>query len=79
MRFAGSGSSDKRCLEKNTSGILKKEQKKLERMILESFKKGDGNLGNNEDILKQSIKVDKLIVNEMIKTDIAVSDGVTKK
>lgn len=79
MQFAGSGNLNKHCVGKNnTSGILKKEQKKLEKMILESFKKGDANLGNNEDILKQSTKVDKLILNEMLKIDVTESDGVIK-
>jgi hypothetical protein len=79
MLFAESGNSKKRCPGKSSSGVLKKEQKKLEKMILESFKQGGANLGNNEYILRQSTKVDKLIVNEMLKTDYTGSKSVAKK
>lgn len=48
-------------------------------MILEAFEKGDTNLGNNEDIINQSTKVDKLIVNEMLKTDMTKNNGAIKK
>lgn len=80
MQFVWSGNLNKRCPGKNNaSGILKKEQKRLEEMILEAFEKGDTNLGNNEDIINQSTKVDKLIVNEMLKTDMTKNNGAIKK
>jgi hypothetical protein len=80
MLLAGSDHLNERCLDKNnTPDVLKKEQKKLERMILESFEKGDTNLGNNEDILTQSIKVDKLIVKRMQKINITKNNGVKDK
>jgi hypothetical protein len=78
MLFAGL-SLNERCPYKNTTGALKKEQKKLEKMILEAFKKGDTNLGNNEGILTQSIKVDKLIVSSMLKSDMTKNNGVKEK
>lgn len=76
MQLAGL-SLNERCPHKNNiPGALKKEQKKLEKMILEAFEKGDTNLGNNEVILTQSIKVDKLIVNSMLKSDMTKNNGV---
>lgn len=78
MQFAGLSLNERCSYKINTPGSLKREQKKLEKMILEAFEKGATNLGNNEDILTQSIKVDKLIVNSMLKSDMTKNNGVKK-
>ena len=43
-----------------------REQKKLEKMVAELFSSGRRNIGEDLRILKQSCKLDKLIVNEMM-------------
>jgi hypothetical protein len=45
---------------------LLREQKILEDMVLEMMGKGERNMGENTRILKQSGKLDKLIVDEMM-------------
>lgn len=70
MRFAGSDSSDNgRSQRKTLQNELSKEQKLLEEMVLETLKNGSSNLGKNTKILKQSGKLDKLIVDEMMLRD----------
>ena len=43
-----------------------REQKKLEKMVAELFSSGRCNIGEDRRVLKQSCKLDKLIVNEMM-------------
>lgn len=67
MRVTGSqnvGSGRSKKVE--TGADLLREQKKLEEMVGEMLEKGDRNLGENTKILKQSGKLDKLIVDEMM-------------
>lgn len=67
MRFAGSKSSDNgRSKRETLQKELSKEQKLLEEMVLETLKDGSCNLGKNTKILKQSGKLDKLIVDDMM-------------
>jgi uncharacterized protein YnzC (UPF0291/DUF896 family) len=72
MRFADSGNSDSgyystvnKQKREQISEELTREQKVLEEMVLDSIKRGGCNLGENISILKQSCKLDKLIVDEM--------------
>jgi hypothetical protein len=48
---------------------IAREQKKLEDLVAELYAKGGRNMGNDERILRQSSKLDKLIVNEMMLRD----------
>lgn len=67
MRFAGSDSSNNDCSNrKKLREGMSKEQRLLEEMVLETLKEGSGNMGENAKILKQSGKLDKLIVDEMM-------------
>lgn len=45
--------------------VILREQKKLEKMVREHIEKGGHNIGQDFNILKQSTKLDKLIVDEM--------------
>lgn len=45
---------------------LSKEQRKLEKMVAELFEEGRNNIGDDLRILRQSYKLDKLIVDEML-------------
>ncbi len=83
MRFADSGNVDSGCysiINKQERQQLReqllREQKKLEEMVLDSMIRGRINLGENISILKQSCKLDKLIVDDMIHREIedTVSD-----
>jgi len=46
------------------------EQQKLEKMVADLFEKGDHNMGQDVKILKQSDKLDRLIVDEMLLREI---------
>lgn len=54
-----------KILFERRNNILK-EREKLEKLVKELFQKGDRNMGKDTRILKQSSKLDKLIVNEMM-------------
>jgi len=70
MRFTYSYDNNERLkIEKLKNGLLK-EQKKLEDLVLETLEKGNCNMGSDIEILKQSGKVDKLVVDEMMLWDI---------
>lgn len=49
---------------------LLEEKRKLENMISMLFEKGEYNLGTDKRILRQSGKLDKLIVDEMLLDEI---------
>lgn len=66
MRVTGSQNTNARSKRKKAREDLLREQKILEDMVLEMMGKGDCNLGENTKILKQSGKLDKLIVDEMM-------------
>jgi hypothetical protein len=67
MRVTGSQNVGSGRSKKDETGAdLLREQKKLEEMVGEMLEKGDRNLGENTKILKQSGKLDKLIVDEMM-------------
>jgi uncharacterized Fe-S cluster-containing protein len=66
MRSNGSQDINARSTCKKVREDLLKEQKKLEDMVSEMMEKGDRNMGEDTKILKQSGKLDKLIVDEMM-------------
>jgi hypothetical protein len=70
MRFTVSNDNGSNSLKKGkVREDLLKEQRKLEDMVLKMMEKGDCNLGENEKVLKQSGKLDKLIVDEMMQRE----------
>jgi hypothetical protein len=46
--------------------VFSREQKKLEEMVKKHFENGCRNIGDDKRIIKQSTKLDKLIVDEML-------------
>lgn len=66
MRVTGSRNENARSKKKNIREDMLREQKVLEEMVREMMEKGDCNMGENTSILKQSGKLDKLIVDDMM-------------
>lgn len=72
MQFRASGNST--IGDSRENATLYQEQKKLEKMVIDVLEKGDTNLGNNADILRQSLEVDTLIVDAMLQREIENRD-----
>lgn len=66
MRVTESQNVNAHSKRKKVREELLREQKILEEMVLEMMEKGQSNMGENTRILKQSGKLDKLIVDEML-------------
>ncbi len=64
------GGEERDSGRKKISQDVVDEKKKLEDMIAALFEKGVRNLGSNKKILRQSDKLDRLIVNKMLLDEI---------
>jgi hypothetical protein len=69
MRFVGMRYKFNCMILSGKRKSIAREQKKLEEMVMKLFEKGDRNMGNDVRILRQSSKLDKLIVDEMMLRD----------